>query len=192
MQLLSLSVMEVTLPLLIFVARVTDVSIGTLRIIFVSRNMKYFATVLGFFEVLIWLFAIGRIMQNLTNPVHYIAYAGGFSMGNLVGMMIENKLALGVVAIRVITNQKTFYLAAHLRKIGYTVTTVDAQGNRGPVKVIYTIVKRKRISSFINVVKTYHPRAFYTIENVGAVAASDIPQLRSETRFFHFLVSKKN
>ncbi|MBD3384132.1 DUF2179 domain-containing protein [candidate division KSB1 bacterium] len=99
------------LPILIFAARVIDVSIGTIRIIFISRNMKYLAALFGFFEILIWL---------------------------------------------------------------------------------YAIVKRKSISSFINVVKKYNPKAFYTIENVGVVAESDIPQLRQETRLFNFLISKKN
>jgi uncharacterized protein YebE (UPF0316 family) len=180
------------LPVLIFVARVIDVSIGTIRIIFISRNMKYLASLFGFFEILIWLYAIGRIMQNISNPFTYIAYAGGFAMGNLVGMVIENKLALGVVAVRVITNQETIHLAERLRKIGYTITTVNAQGNRGAVKVVFAIVKRKSISSFINVVKKYNPKAFYTIENVGVVAESDIPQLRQETRLFNFLQSKKS
>jgi uncharacterized protein YebE (UPF0316 family) len=83
----------IVLPVLIFVARITDVSLGTVRVIFVSRGLKYLAPLVGFFEVLIWLLAIGQIMKNLSNPVCYIAYAAGFGMGNYVGIRIAEKLA---------------------------------------------------------------------------------------------------
>ncbi|MCK5000444.1 MAG: hypothetical protein KAS23_12960, partial [Anaerohalosphaera sp.] len=88
------------LPLLIFLARVVDVSMGTVRIVFVSRGFKFLAPVMGFFEVLIWILAISQIMQNLNNPACYVAYAGGFAMGNFVGMWIAEKLTLGVVLVR--------------------------------------------------------------------------------------------
>jgi uncharacterized protein YebE (UPF0316 family) len=89
------------LPLLIFFARICDVSIGTMRIIFVSKGKKNIAPLLGFFEVLIWIIVISKIMQNLNNYVNYVAYAAGFATGNLVGMIIEEKLAVGVQMIRV-------------------------------------------------------------------------------------------
>ena len=91
----------VILPALIFVSRIFDVSFGTLRIIFVSRGKRSIAPFLGFFEVLIWLLAISQIMQNLNNFACYIAYAGGFAMGNYIGMRIEEKLAMGTMIIRV-------------------------------------------------------------------------------------------
>ena len=88
---------------MIFIARVADVTLGTVRVIFVSRGMKYLAPLIGFVEILIWLMAIGHTMQNLTNPACYVAYAGGFAMGNFVGITIAERLSLGVVMIRVIT-----------------------------------------------------------------------------------------
>jgi uncharacterized protein YebE (UPF0316 family) len=91
----------VILPLLIFAARICDVTLGTLRIIFVSRGKKLLAPLLGFFEVSIWLLAISQIMQNLNNPVCFLAYAGGFAMGNFVGILIEDKLAMGILVIRI-------------------------------------------------------------------------------------------
>ena len=85
----------VVLPLLIFVARIMDVSIGTSRVIFVSRGYRVLAAVAGFWEVLIWLLAIGQIMQNLDNPMCYLAYAGGFAMGNYIGITLTNKMSWG-------------------------------------------------------------------------------------------------
>lgn len=96
----------VIIPCFIFIARILDVTLGTVRIIFVSKHMKSLAPLLGFFEVLIWLLAIGQIMQNLTNPINYLAYAAGFAMGNFVGIQIESRLAMGVVLIRVLRNWK--------------------------------------------------------------------------------------
>ena len=90
------------LPLLIFCARIIDVSIGTLRIIFVSKGKRNIAPLLGFFEVLVWILAISEIMQNLNNWVCYVAYAAGFAAGNYVGMIIEEKLAIGILIIRII------------------------------------------------------------------------------------------
>src|ERR1700693_3306783 len=91
------------LPLLIFVAEICVVTISTVRIIFVSRGRKFLASVLGFFEVTIWLFAIGQIMQNLSNIGCYAAFASGFSLGNYLGVLIEQKLAMGDSVIRIIT-----------------------------------------------------------------------------------------
>ncbi len=93
----------VVLPLLIFFARVLDCSIGTLRIIFIARSKKLLVPLLGFIEILIWLVAIRQIMENLTNVFYYIAYAGGFAMGNFVGICIEEKLAMGKLIFRIIT-----------------------------------------------------------------------------------------
>ena len=104
------------IPLLIFLARVVDVAIGTLRIIFVSKGMKYLAPILGFFEVFIWLVAIGQIMQNLTNWVNYVAYSAGFATGNFIGMFIESKLAMGLVSLRIITERDAKPLIEDLRR----------------------------------------------------------------------------
>ena len=103
------------LPLLIFLARVADVSIGTIRLIFISRGLKYLAPLVGFFEILIWLLAIGQIMKNLSNPACYIAYAGGFAMGNFVGMWTAERLSLGVVLIRVVTKKDATELVECLK-----------------------------------------------------------------------------
>ncbi|MCF7955229.1 MAG: DUF2179 domain-containing protein [Phycisphaerae bacterium] len=159
----------VVLPFLIFLARIADVSIGTIRLIFVSRGLKYLAPLVGFLEVLIWLLAIGQIMNNLSNPVCYIAYAGGFAMGNFIGMWIAEKLSLGVVLIRVITNKDATELINCLKSDEYGVTCVEGRGRIGKVQVVFTIVPRCEVKSVINLVKTFNPKAFYTIEEVGFV-----------------------
>jgi uncharacterized protein YebE (UPF0316 family) len=166
------------LPSLIFLARVADVSIGTVRVIFVARGLKYMAPIIGFFEVLIWLLAIGQIMKNLSNPVCYIAYGGGFAMGNYVGILIAEKLSLGVVLIRVITKKDASELVEYLKSGDYGVTSVDGHGTAGEVKVVFTIVPRREAQSVIELIKRFNPQAFYSIEEVGFVEKGVFPAKR--------------
>lgn len=169
----------ILLPVLIFIARVSDVSLGTVRVIFVARGLKYLAPVVGFFEIIIWLLAIGQIMQNLTNPMCYIAYAGGFATGNYIGIWIAEKLSLGVVLIRVITSRDASELLEYLKSAEYGVTSVDAQGSAGRVQVVFTIVKRREVPSVVNLIKQFNPKAFYTIEEVGFVEEGIFPARRT-------------
>jgi uncharacterized protein YebE (UPF0316 family) len=174
----------VILPALIFMARICDVTLDTLRIIYVSRGMKFAAPMIGFFEVLIWLMAISQIFQNLSNPVCYIAYAGGFAMGNFIGIILEEKMAIGTVVIRIITQKEAHQLIEILKTNRYGVTHVDAQGVMGPVKIIFTIVKRKDIDRVLEIVKTCNPQAFFTIEDVRSVRRGVFPltETRSKKR----------
>jgi uncharacterized protein YebE (UPF0316 family) len=159
----------VLLPLLIFMARICDVSIGTMRIIFVSKGKRNIAPVLGFFEVLIWITAISKIMQNLDNYINYIAYAAGFATGNYVGMIIEEKLAMGIQMIRVFAHEKGPELVQLLNLSGYGATVVEANGAREKVHLIYTIVQRNKLTDVLEVINRFDPKAFYTIEDVKAV-----------------------
>lgn len=166
-------------PFLIFVARIADVSIGTVRVIFVSRGLKYLAPVVGFFEVLIWLLAIGQIMKNLSNPACYVAYAGGFAMGNYVGIRIAEKLSLGLVLIRVVTKKDALTLVEFLKSEDYGVTSVDGHGTSGEVKVVFTIVPRREAQTVVDLIKKFNPHAFYSIEEVGFVEKGVFPVRRS-------------
>lgn len=159
----------VVLPLLIFCARIFDQSVGTLRLIFVAKGMKFLAPVLGFLESGIWLLAIGQIMQHLDNAVCYIAYAGGFAMGNYIGMLLDEKISLGNVIIRVITGSDANELVAHLREHTFGITVLDAKGSKGPVKVIFSIIKRKDAEQFVSLINEFNPHSFYTIEEVRSV-----------------------
>lgn len=165
----------IILPLLIILARIADQSIGTLRLIFISKGYKTLAPVLGFFEVIIWLLAVSQILRHLDNVLTYIAYGLGFALGNYIGILIEQKLSLGNVIIRIIPKFDTTELVNQLREHNVGLTTVDAMGSRGPVKVIFSIIKRRDIDQVISIVHDYSPNAFYTIEEVKAVHEGIMP-----------------
>lgn len=165
----------VVLPGLIFLARICDVTIGTIRIIFVSKGQKFLASFFGFFEVLIWLVAIGQIMQNLNNVFCYIAYAAGFASGNYIGITIEEKLAMGVLIVRIFTTNEGTKLIDSLRASGFGVTSVDAQGGSGRVKIVYTVIKRKCLPEVVGIIKEFNPRAFYSVEELRSVNAGVFP-----------------
>jgi uncharacterized protein YebE (UPF0316 family) len=157
------------LPLLIFFSRIVDVTLDTLRIVFISRGNKVIAPILGFFEILIWLIAITRIMENLDNITTYFAYAAGFAVGNYVGLRVEERLAMGMQIIRIITGRDSSELIESLREKGFGVTAVDAEGKNGPVHVIFLITKRQVAKEVISIVNKYNPKAFYSIEDVRSV-----------------------
>lgn len=159
----------VVLPLLIAFARILDVSIGTVRVIFVSRGYKNLAPFLGFVEVIIWLVAIGQIMQQLDNFMSYIGYGVGFATGNYIGIILVEKMTLGTVVIRIIPKIDTTQLVKRLRDANYGVTTMDAEGKAGPVKIIFSIVKKKHLRDALAIVNECNPNAFYTIEDVQSV-----------------------
>jgi uncharacterized protein YebE (UPF0316 family) len=160
----------ILMPVLIFLARICDVSIGTMRIIFVSKGKRNIAPILGFFEVLIWITAISKIMQNLDNYVNYVAYAAGFATGNYVGMIIEEKLAMGILMIRVFSQSRGTDLVQNLNSNGYGATVVEAMGAREEVQLIYTIVNRNELPNALEIINHFNPKAFYTIEDIKAVS----------------------
>lgn len=176
------------IPLLIALARVVDVTLGTIRIIYISRGMKLLAPIFGFFEILIWLIAIGQIMKNLSNPVYYLAYAIGFAGGNLVGIFVEERLAVGRVILRIITQRDATQLVDYLRSSGYGVTTVEAEGATGPVDLIFTVIDREKVEKVVRGVQTYNLRAFYSIEDVRLVREGIFPPSR---RFSDLLRMRK-
>lgn len=172
----------IIVPVLIFFARVCDVTMGTIRIIFVSRGHKFLAPLVGFFEILIWLIAIGKIFQNLNNITCYIAYAGGFAAGNLVGIWLEEKLAMGTLIIRVITRKDASELISSLRSAGYGATSIAAEGSSGTVSVIYSVIKRSDLDDVVGIVKRFNPKAFYSIEDVRFISEGVFPLSKSGYR----------
>jgi uncharacterized protein YebE (UPF0316 family) len=182
----------VVLPLLIFFSRILDVSIGTMRLIFVSKGYKYIAPVLGFFEVIIWLVAISQIMQNLNNIMAYIAYGAGFAMGNYLGIVMEERMSIGTVLIRVMPKTETNDLIQRLRQHEFAVTTVDVEGMTGKTKMIFSIVNRKYIGDYVDIVQKFNPKAFYTIEDIKSVKEGYFKTHRTFSAFdhLHFLRRK--
>ena len=175
----------VVMPFLIFLARICDVSIGTMRIIFVSKGNRNIAPVLGFFEVLIWITAITKIMQNLDNYINYVAYAAGFATGNFVGMIIEEKLAVGILMIRVFAHDRGTELVQKLNSNGFGATTVEAHGAKEKVHLVYTIVHRNELESVIDLIEEFNPKAFFTIEDIKSVNEG-IFHPRKQTSVFNF------
>jgi uncharacterized protein YebE (UPF0316 family) len=168
----------VILPILIFLARICDVSLGTIRVIFISKGIRYLAPIIGFFEVIIWLLAIGQIMNNLTNFVAYIAYGAGFAAGTYIGMVIEEKISLGLVSVRIITKKDPRELIQYLRLNNYGVTSLDGEGGTGKVKMVFTIIKRQDLPHVVEIIKKFHPNAFYSVDDVKSVGEGIFPENR--------------
>ncbi|MFA7565133.1 MAG: DUF2179 domain-containing protein [Candidatus Neomarinimicrobiota bacterium] len=160
------------IPLFIFLARITDVSIGTVRIILVSKGNKLGASFLGFFEISIWLLAISQVMQQgLNNVASFFAYGLGFACGNFIGITIEEKLALGLQTIRLISTETVDILTMTLRDAGYGVTVINASGAKGPVHILYVIVQRKKVKDVIRIASEITPDIFISVEDIRSVKA---------------------
>ncbi len=175
----------VILPLIVFAARICDVTLGTIRIIFLSRGRKYLAPLLGFVEVFIWITIVSQIVRGAQNLVAYLAYAAGFAVGNFAGMLIEEKLAIGTLVVRAFLSKDGKSLIARLHSDGYGVTHVDGHGANGPVQVVYTVVLRKELPEVINIIQETHPKAFFTVEELRSVQQGIFP-VRSSPRLINF------
>lgn len=169
----------VLLPFLIFLARIVDVTLGTLRLIFITRGMKYLSALIGFLEILIWLLAIGQIFKNLNNVACYFAYAAGFASGSFLGIYFAERLSINKVIIRIITVRDANNLVEHLRKQHYGVTTLDAHGVEGPVTIVFSIIKRENLERVVEIVKRFDPQSFYSVEDVRFACEGIFPEQRS-------------
>ncbi len=160
------------LPLLIFAARILDVSINTVRIIYVLGGRKLTSTLLGFFESFIWLMAIRQIFEHLDNWMCYVAYPAGFAAGIFVGMIIEEKIAYGKVIVRIITRKDISGLLGYLNKEYHRYTYVKAEGPDGDENLIFTVLAREKLEHLMETLREILPTAFYTIEKVNRAAES--------------------
>lgn len=157
----------VLLPFLIFIARIGDVSINTIRIIYVLGGRRFTATLLGFFESFIWLMAISQIFNHLDNWVCYVAYPAGFASGIFVGMIIEERIAYGKVIVRIITRKEIAQLIQYLNSQQFRYTHVNAQGPDGHENLVFTVLERESLDNLLNTLKRILPTAFYTVEKVN-------------------------
>jgi len=176
------------LPLLIFLARICDVSINTIRIIYMLGGRRFTATLLGFFEAFIWLLVIREIFKHLDNWLCYVAYPAGFACGIFVGMIIEEKIAYGKVIVRIITRKDVTQLIQYLNTQHFRFTKVNAEGPDGNETLIFTVLERERLDDLLNKLKEFIPTAFYTVEKVKAAAESGaLPEERGGLRIFTWL-----
>jgi uncharacterized protein YebE (UPF0316 family) len=151
--------------ILIAVMRICDVSIGTMRTIFVVQGKKYFAGFAGFFEVLIWIFAMRFIMQHLDHIPNLFGYAAGFALGNIIGISIEQKIGLGYIQLNVISRHYTDDIAAQLRKSRFGVTIVPGEGGAGGISIIVLIAPRKFQKKIVNLIESIDPKSFITVNH---------------------------
>lgn len=176
------------LPLLIFMARICDVSINTIRIIYMLGGRRYTSTILGFFESLIWLLAISQIFKHLDNWVCYVAYPAGFASGIFVGMLMEERIAYGKVIVRIITRKDVIQLIQFLNANGFRYTKVVAEGPDGHENLVFTVLQRERLDDLLKKLKEILPTAFYTIEKVKAAAESGaLPEEKGGFKLYTWL-----
>lgn len=182
------------IPLLIFLARVCDVSVGTIRSVFVISGYRKVAVVLGFFEVLIWVLAVGGVLKHLTNPFAVIAYAGGYATGIMLGMTVEDRIAIGLRMIRVINPDQGVNVSTLLREQGYRVTRIEGSGQKGPVEVSFLVIQRKKLAEVRGLLAEHAPGAFVTVERVDRADAAvpgqgvESPEFRTSRRFIDRLM----
>jgi uncharacterized protein YebE (UPF0316 family) len=164
------------LPILVFFAELCVVTLSTLRIIFLSRGSRFLPPVLGFFEITIWLFAIGKVMQNLGDPGCFLGFAAGFTLGNYLGVLIEKWLALGHVLVRIITHRDATDLIGSLRTAEFGVTSLAGDGARGPVKMVFTVVRRSELEAVLAIIRRFDPNAFYSVDEIQEAGPGIFPE----------------
>jgi uncharacterized protein YebE (UPF0316 family) len=176
------------LPLLIFMARICDVSINTIRIIYMLGGRRYTSTILGFFESLIWLLAISQIFKHLDNWICYVAYPAGFASGIFVGMLMEERIAYGKVIVRIITRKEVMELIQFLNANGFRYTKVIAEGPDGHENLVFTVLQRERLDDLLGKLKEILPTAFFTIEKVKEAGETGaLPEERGGLKLFTWL-----
>jgi len=160
---------------MVFFARVADVTLGTMRIIFISRGKRNLAPLLGFVQVFIWITIVSQIVSNAHNLLAYLAYAAGFATGSYLGMYIENRIAFGMQLVMAFIHGHAEGLTQSLHEAGFGVTCVDGMGANGPVKLVYTIVFRRNLQSVLDIIHKTHPKAFLSIEDLRSTEAGIFP-----------------
>jgi uncharacterized protein YebE (UPF0316 family) len=153
--------------LLIVLLRLTDVSIGTVRIILLTRGSRWRASGIGFVETLIWVFAVTLVLQDLNDPVRMVAYAAGFGLGTLLGVTIERWLAIGTVLVQAVAPVSSPSSAVRLRAEGFRVTELNGEGLEGGVRLVISVVPRRKVARVVELIETVNPSAFVTTEDVA-------------------------
>ncbi len=155
--------------LLIFVLRVGNMSLDTLRVLFVMRGRKLFTWILGFIQAMLWVFILTSVLNSLDNPINIVAYAAGFATGNIVGMMIETRLAIGHIHLQIISPRRGTAIMEALRHDGYAVTEVPARGKDGMVTMLSCNIRRRQIKDIKKMIGAVDEDAFVTTSDVRSV-----------------------
>ncbi len=166
--------------LIIFCCKVIDVSMGTVRIIYLTRGQSKIAAAIGFVEMLLYIVALGTVMGNLDHPVNIFIYALGFSVGSYVGSKIEEKIAVGFVNVQIITMQIYNGLEEALRQTGFGVTSVDCSGKEGPHRILYVMMKRRDLPSFLKKIRELDKGAFVSIMDTRNILGGYFRQAKAK------------
>lgn len=150
--------------LLIMSMRICDVTIGTMRTLLVVQGKKYYAALAGFFEVLIWIFAMRFIVQNLDQIINLFGYAGGFALGNILGITIEQHIGIGFSQINIISRHFADKIADALRKSKFGVTLLPGEGTAGGVSILVIVIRRKQQKSVLKLIDSIDPTAFISVQ----------------------------
>lgn len=154
------------LPIVIFFGRICDVTLGTLRIIFVSKGERYKAPIVGFFEVFIWVVIISQIFSNANDLIAYVSYAAGYAAGNYVGILVENKIAFGYQLIRVYTKKDARELIKVLNESNIGATFVVGEGAMSKVNIVETVIDRKALNHTLGAITKFDSDVFYLVEDI--------------------------
>lgn len=165
-------------PLVIFLLRIVDVSMGTMRMLLLVRGARVAAPAIAFFEILLWVVAAGAAVQNLGSPLHLIGYAGGFAAGTAVGVELEKRLALGISTVQAFCRVPHPDLADLLRSEGWGVTELEGEGREGAVTILSLVVRRREVPRVIEEIEEQDPDAFVTVYEDTRVRRGWLPGVR--------------
>lgn len=164
--------------LMIFVLRLIQVALGTVRTILVVRGMRKWAALAGFVEVSIYVVAISKVLSDMSSIWNLIGYSGGFSVGTLVGMWIEDRIALGDTLVTAISLTKGVELADKVRQEGYGATHLTAEGQSGPVHQVEIVAPRKQVRELMRLINEVDATAFVTVTDARSVLRGVRPLMR--------------
>lgn len=152
--------------LLIFVLRIGDVGIASVRIVTLMRGKIWLAALLGFFESLFWVSAAAIVFTNLDHPIRIVSFAAGFATGTVIGGFVERWLAMGTALLRIIAPYESPPAAEALRAAGYAVTVLNAEGRDGDVRLSFMVLPRRKVKEALAIVHHVNPEAFVTVEDI--------------------------
>ncbi len=170
------------IPLLIFFARICDVSMATMRTILLTSGIKAWPVIIGFFEVIIWVIAVSSALKYLPNPFAVLGYASGYACGMMLGVYIEDRIAIGFRMVRVINSNQEIDLSLALRGLRWRVTKIQGEGLNGPAEICFTAIRRRDVPLLRRQVQEIAPDSFLTIERVDRMAGGSygaLAQVRS-------------
>jgi uncharacterized protein YebE (UPF0316 family) len=155
--------------LLIFGLRVLGIAVSTLSTLMTVQGRKVYAVAAGFVSSLVYVIAIGKVVTNLNNVWNIIAYAGGFAGGTLVGMVLEQRLALGYAEVRFISIEDGHDLAGALREAGFGVTELEGHGREKTVEVVSVLIPRKEVKNVLQIGQRVDDEAIVTVTDSRSV-----------------------